>query len=107
MQGEQVFITYGQQSNDKLLQYYGFVEGKNPSDVFVVPDLLTALRDLPYLQIEQHSIRAVEEAGLMPSLQQVKPSLSFTQPCAHLLNPQCQITPQNQICYKAQTPLKR
>lgn len=30
--GEQVFISYGRQSNDRLLQYYGFVEDCNPND---------------------------------------------------------------------------
>ena len=29
-----VFITYGRQSNDRLLQYYGFVEGSNPFDSY-------------------------------------------------------------------------
>lgn len=31
-EGEQVFISYGRQSNDRLLQYYGFVEDYNPND---------------------------------------------------------------------------
>ena len=38
-QGEQVFISYGRQSNDSLLQYYGFVEPGNPHDTYVIPDL--------------------------------------------------------------------
>ena len=33
-QGEQVFISYGPQTNDSLLQYYGFVEEANPNDVY-------------------------------------------------------------------------
>lgn len=32
--GDQVFISYGKQSNDRFLQYYGFVEADNPSDVY-------------------------------------------------------------------------
>jgi hypothetical protein len=32
--GEQVFISYGKQSNDRFLQYYGFVEPDNPNDVY-------------------------------------------------------------------------
>ena len=79
LQGEQVFITYGQQSNDKLLQYYGFVEAKNPSDVFVVPSLLNALKDLPYTDIPEERVRAVEQAGLMPALQQVRHAMLETQ----------------------------
>ena len=30
LQGEQVFISYGPQGNDSLLQFYGFVEAGNP-----------------------------------------------------------------------------
>mmetsp|Transcript_31311 Transcript_31311/g.52361 ORF Transcript_31311/g.52361 Transcript_31311/m.52361 type:complete len:678 (+) Transcript_31311:58-2091(+) len=32
--GQQVFISYGKQSNDRLLQYYGFVEENNPYDSY-------------------------------------------------------------------------
>lgn len=32
--GDQVFISYGKQSNDRLLQYYGFVEANNPNDMY-------------------------------------------------------------------------
>ena len=32
--GEQVFISYGKQSNDRLLQYYGFVEEDCPYDIY-------------------------------------------------------------------------
>lgn len=38
-QGEQVFITYGAQSNDSLLQYYGFVEINTPSDTYTMINL--------------------------------------------------------------------
>ena len=44
LQGTQVFISYGQQSNDSLLQYYGFVEAGNPHDTYVVPDLAATVR---------------------------------------------------------------
>ena len=70
-QGEQVFITYGQQSNDNLLQYYGFVELKNPADVYVVTNMLHALQDLPYLNITKERIQCVQHAGLLNSLEQV------------------------------------
>lgn len=43
VQGEQVFISYGAQSNDSLLQFYGFVEPGNPNDSYTVPDLREAL----------------------------------------------------------------
>jgi hypothetical protein len=29
-----VFISYGKQSNDRLLQYYGFVDSENPYDLY-------------------------------------------------------------------------
>lgn len=31
---EQIFLSYGKQSNDRLLQYYGFIEEDNPNDVY-------------------------------------------------------------------------
>jgi hypothetical protein len=34
--GDQVLISYGERSNDQLLQYYGFVERGNPHDVFTL-----------------------------------------------------------------------
>ena len=33
-QGQQVFISYGPQTNDSLLQYYGFVEEANANEVY-------------------------------------------------------------------------
>jgi len=43
--GEQVFISYGDRSNDQLLQYYGFVEEDNPHDVYVVGETLLIVLD--------------------------------------------------------------
>jgi len=45
--GEQVMISYGERSNDQLLQYYGFVETGNPHDAFVLKqeDFLLALAE--------------------------------------------------------------
>ncbi len=82
LQGEQVFITYGQQSNDKLLQYYGFVEPKNPADVYVIPDMLDALRSLPYLTITEDRVKSVQQAGLVASLQQVWAALLLVIACS-------------------------
>ncbi|GFR49677.1 hypothetical protein Agub_g11825, partial [Astrephomene gubernaculifera] len=39
-QGEQVFISYGPQSNDSLLQYYGFSEPANQHDTHILTDML-------------------------------------------------------------------
>ena len=47
-EGEQVYISYGQKSNDELLQFYGFVEADCPADTFVVVSL-PHLRLLRYL----------------------------------------------------------
>ena len=52
--GEQVFISYGPQTNDSLLQYYGFVEQANPNDVY---RLVWEVVDAAYLDAEAaHSI---------------------------------------------------
>lgn len=41
--GAQLFITYGRQTNDRLLQFYGFSEADNPYDTYVVCDLKAAV----------------------------------------------------------------
>ena len=84
LQGEQVFITYGLQSNDKLLQYYGFVEAKNPADVYVLPDLLETVIQMPHLKPSQEQIAAVQKACSSTALQQVNLFILYTrlQACA-------------------------
>mmetsp|Transcript_794 Transcript_794/g.1222 ORF Transcript_794/g.1222 Transcript_794/m.1222 type:complete len:533 (-) Transcript_794:49-1647(-) len=37
--GDEVLISYGDRSNDQLLQYYGFVEADNPNDIYIMPPL--------------------------------------------------------------------
>ena len=32
--GNQVFVSFGKQSNDRLFQYYGFIEPDNPHDIY-------------------------------------------------------------------------
>ncbi len=39
-----MFISYGPQGNDSLLQFYGFVEAGNPHDAFRVPGLAARAR---------------------------------------------------------------
>ena len=75
-EGEQVFISYGNQTNDRLLQFYGFVEGDNPNDTFVVCNAVSKIRQqglpgakftsprLQWLQA-QRKRRDAEEVGLM------------------------------------------
>ena len=38
-QGSEMCIQYGPQSNDQLLQYYGFVEEGNVHDIYILPPL--------------------------------------------------------------------
>ncbi|GLC36601.1 hypothetical protein PLESTB_000254700 [Pleodorina starrii] len=67
--GEQVFISYGAQSNDSLMQYYGFAEADNPQDVYVMSDMLrwlTALRP-----VGQSRLEALKASPLAACLQQV------------------------------------
>lgn len=45
-QGEQVFISYGPQGNDSLLQFYSFVEASNPFDDYKVPNLAQRVRSI-------------------------------------------------------------
>ena len=40
----QVFISYGNKSNDLLMQQYGFVETNNPEDVYVLANFLDQLK---------------------------------------------------------------
>jgi hypothetical protein len=44
--GSEVLISYGQRSNDHLLQYYGFVEKDNPHDVYVLQGLVDKVRNI-------------------------------------------------------------
>lgn len=41
--GDEVFISYGSQSNDSFLQYYGFVEANNPADTFAFDDSISRM----------------------------------------------------------------
>mmetsp|Transcript_5977 Transcript_5977/g.18002 ORF Transcript_5977/g.18002 Transcript_5977/m.18002 type:complete len:458 (-) Transcript_5977:1345-2718(-) len=52
--GEQVFISYGNRSNDQLLQYYGFVEENNPNDVYVFGGNLESV--MQQLNVETSSL---------------------------------------------------
>lgn len=40
--GDQVFISYGSQSNDSFLQYYAFIERDNPGETFTFDDDVAA-----------------------------------------------------------------
>lgn len=69
VQGEQVFVSYGKQSNDSLLQYYGFCEEDNPSDSYVMTNMLKWLDQVQ--SVSQERLDALNLAGLLGSLQEV------------------------------------
>ncbi|GBF88574.1 hypothetical protein Rsub_01289 [Raphidocelis subcapitata] len=67
--GSQVFVSYGTQSNDSLMQYYGFAEPSNPADSYVMVSLLKWLEQLA--QPSQARLGELNGAGLLPALQEV------------------------------------
>jgi hypothetical protein len=70
-QGEQLFISYGERSNDQLLQYYGFVEVDNPHDVYVMPPLrewdIGALEKACGRMFAPGRLEKLDRAGLLGS----------------------------------------
>jgi hypothetical protein len=64
-----VFVSYGRQSNDSLLQYYGFSEPANPADAYVMVALLKWLEQLS--RPPQDRLARLNEAGLLGALQEV------------------------------------
>lgn len=66
---QQVFISYGTQNNDSLMQMYGFVEQGNPYDVYVTTSLLKWLEQLQ--PPCQERLDALNRAGLLQALQEV------------------------------------
>lgn len=66
---QQVFISYGTQNNDSLLQMYGFVEQDNPYDVYVMTSLLKWLEQLQ--PPCQQRLDALNRDGLLQALQEV------------------------------------
>lgn len=59
-----MFISYGPQSNDSLLQYYGFVEPDIPHDTYIVPDLAAAVPDA----VSSSSPPSIKVCSLLPFL---------------------------------------
>ena len=54
----QVLITYGNRSNDDLLQYFGFVEPQNPFDVYTISSPVAKLQDiLQHTGVQQDDMR--------------------------------------------------
>ncbi|KAF8066315.1 SETD4 [Scenedesmus sp. PABB004] len=67
--GGQVFISYGAQTNDSLMQFYGFAEPDNPADVYVMTSLLKWLEQLQPLC--QARLDRLNRDGLLSALQEV------------------------------------
>ena len=72
--GKPVEISYGGRSNDQLLQYYGFVEEDNPSDVYIMPPLrewpLQAMEEATGRKVAAGRLDKLNRAGLLGSLSQ-------------------------------------
>jgi len=67
--GQQVYISYGDRSNDQLLQYYGFVEVDNPHDVYIMPPLrewnIDAMEQACGRKIAAGRLEKLDRAGLL------------------------------------------
>lgn len=66
--GDEVFISYGAQSNDSLLQYYAFVEQGNPFDTFTFDNDIAAQMGLSGKSLTAHvsgfeasAVRAIKQ----------------------------------------------
>ena len=70
-EGKPIEISYGDRSNDQLLQYYGFVESDNPSDVYIMPPLrewpLEAMEKASGRQVAEGRLEKLDRAGLLGS----------------------------------------
>lgn len=68
--GAQLYITYGRQGNDRLLQFYGFSEENNPHDTYVVHDMQGAVEVVLGQPLESNRLTALKAAGLSDGLKQ-------------------------------------
>lgn len=66
----QVFVSYGTQSNDSLLQYYAFSESDNPADAYVMTGLLQRLEELQ--PVARSRLDRLNAEKLLPALQEAK-----------------------------------
>lgn len=67
--GAQAFITYGRQGNDRLLQYYGFVEAKNPTDTYIIRDLSEVIEAVVGQRLRVSRQAALHTTGLAAALE--------------------------------------
>lgn len=73
--GEQVFISYGKQSNDRLLQYYGFVDENNAFDVY---DFGMGFVDLIIRCADSISVKVPQIPSPKDRLEQIADSITQT-----------------------------
>mgnify|MGYP001804827549 CR=1 FL=1 len=70
-------ISYGERSNDQLLQYYGFVIADNPHDVYVLPAVrqwdLEGLEQACSRSIQPGRLQKLDAAGLLGPADQADP----------------------------------
>jgi Rubisco LSMT substrate-binding len=82
--GKQIFISYGDRSNDQLLQFYGFIESNNPYDVYIMPPLrewnITAMEQSCGRQFVMGRLALLEQAGLLGNDQATTLSSSSLDP---------------------------
>jgi hypothetical protein len=69
--GNEMYISYGDRTNDQLLQYYGFVEPNNPNDVYIMPSLrdwnIAALEKACGRTFAPGRLQKLDRAGLLGS----------------------------------------
>lgn len=67
--GEEVLISYGERSNDQLLQYYGFCMPSNRHDVYLLPPLsewdIGAMEEATGRKVQSGRLGKLERAGLL------------------------------------------
>ena len=68
--GKQVSRSYSQDSNDIMLQHYGFVELANPHDQYAAPALLQRIRRAEH--VPHSRLQGARELGLLAPLQNVR-----------------------------------
>lgn len=71
--GDQVYISYGPRSNDKLLQYYGFIQPNNPHDAYTTDqeNLIVGINSALTSGLPDGSLDALKAAGLTDSQRDV------------------------------------
>jgi len=82
-QGSEVFIQYGPRNNDQLLQYYGFVEGDNVHDVYILPPIrewdIAALEEACGRKVGPGRLEKLDRAGLLGRATKLDPSPTETE----------------------------